>query len=85
MTSEGWPASGSCIQNVEAAPCGRMMPVTTSVTGPVATLSVIRLPGCSPNRAAVCVLTATATVPAGSAPAVKPPATSVALLVSRLR
>ena len=43
--------------------------MTASVITPVGETSATRLPGRSPNRAAVCVVTATATVPAGSAPA----------------
>ena len=46
-----------------------MIAVTASVTVPPGMLSVMRLPGCSPKRAAVCGVTATATVPAGTAPA----------------
>ena len=52
---------------------------------PVELTTVIRLPACSPNRAAVCGVTATASVPAGSGPAAKLPATSEASLVSELR
>jgi hypothetical protein len=66
VTSEGCAARGSCVQKVEPTPSGRMMAVTTRVTVLVTVLSVSRLPGCRPNRAAVCGVTATATVPVGS-------------------
>ena len=37
-------------------------------TGPVGMVSTTREPGCSPNRAAICVVTAPASAPRGSAP-----------------
>ncbi len=67
--SEGWLASGSCAQKVDPAWRCRTIAVTASVSVPVELTTVTRLPGCSPNRAAVCGVTATASVPAGSAPA----------------
>ena len=42
------------------------MAVTKSMTGPDGGSSIRRLPGWSPNRAAVCVLAATATAPGGT-------------------
>ena len=59
--------------------------MTASVIVPVGLISVIRLPACSPNRAAVCAVTATATVPAGSARPSSCPATREALLASESR
>ena len=69
MTSEGWLASGSWVQKVEPACRCRTIAVTASVMMPARLTTVIRLPGCSPNRAAVGGVTATAKVPAGSGPA----------------
>jgi hypothetical protein len=68
-TSEGWLASGSCAQKVDPACRCRTIAVTASVMIPVELTTAIRLPACSANRAAVCGVTATASVPAGSAPA----------------
>ena len=61
--------AGPASRRWSRACCGRTIAVTASVTVPVGVTSVSRLPGCSPNRAAVCGVTATATVPAGSRPA----------------
>ncbi len=69
MTSEGWLANGSWAQKVDPTACCRTIPVTTSVIAPAGETSASRLPGRRPNRAAVCGVTATASVPAGSAPA----------------
>jgi len=63
----------------------RTIAVTASVMIPVELTIVIRLPACSPNRAAVCGVTATASVPAGWGPAARLPATTEASLVSELR
>ena len=82
---DGTPATGSCCQKVEPLPCCRTIAVTTSVTAAPAVASVRRLPGCSANRAAVCGVAATATVPLGSAGPVRLPATSAALLISGSR
>ena len=79
------PAVGSCVQKVEAGARSARIAVTNSVTGPDGVASDRRLPGCSPNRAAICVVAATATAPAGTAVLAYVPATSRALLVSGSR
>jgi hypothetical protein len=62
------PAPGSCVQKVEPAARSATIAVTNSRTGPATVVSVRRLPGCSPNRAAVGPVTATASAPAGLRP-----------------
>ena len=59
--------------------------MTKSPTGPDGVATDRRLPGCSPNRAAICVVAATATIPAGTAALAYVPAVSWALLVSGSR
>ena len=63
----------------------RTIAVTKSLTGPVGVATDRRLPGCNPNRAAICVVAATATIPAGTAVPAYAPAMSWALLVSGSR
>ena len=65
-------------QKVEPAARCRTMAVTNRVAGPDLVASVRRLPGCRPNRAAVWVVAATATAPAGTCPLRYAPATSCA-------
>ena len=77
-------ATGSTVQNDEAARRGRMMPLTTA-TWPAAWS---REPTRSLNRAAVAWVTATGTAfggPCGTAPPGSEPATSLVLRPSPLR
>ena len=83
--SAGVPAVESCVQKVEPGARSRTIAVTKSPTGPAGVATDRRLPGCNPNRAAVCVVAATATIPAGTAPPAYAPAVSWALLVSGSR
>ena len=83
--SAGVPAVESCVQKVEPGARSRTIAVTKSPTGPDGVASDRRLPGCKPYRAAVCVVAATATIPAGTAAPAYAPAMSWALLVSGSR
>ena len=83
--SAGVPAIGSCAQKVEPGARSRTIAVTKSLTGPVEVATDRRLPGCNPNRAAICVVAATATIPAGTATPAYAPAVTWALLVSGSR
>ena len=83
--SAGLPAVESCVQKVEPGARSRTIAVTKSPTGPDGVATDRRLPGCNPNRAAVCVVAATASIPAGTAVPAYAPAVSWALLVSGSR
>ena len=83
--SDGVPAVGSCVQNVEPGALSRSIAVTKSWTGPDGVAVARRLPGCSPYRAAICVVAATASIPAGTEVLAYVPATTWALLVSGAR
>ena len=83
--SAGVPAVGSCVQKVEPGARSRTIAVTRSPTEPDEVVTDRRLPGCNPNRAAIWVVAATATIPAGTAPPAYAPAVSWALLVSGSR
>jgi hypothetical protein len=75
---------GSTVQKEEAAPTGRMIPVTTSTWSAAAS----RDPTCRPRLAAVAVVTATGNAagdPWAGARVGREPATSVALRLSPLR
>ena len=84
-SSAGFTGVASCRQKVDPAWRGRTMAVTNSVTGPDGAASVSRLPGCIPNRAAVCVVAATPTAPGGTRPPLNVPATSRAKPVNEVR
>ena len=58
----------SLAQKDEFGPRIRTIAVMTTLTGPVGMVSTTREPGCSPNRAAICVVTVPASAPPGSAP-----------------
>ena len=75
----------SWVQKVDAASRSATTAVTASSTGPDRGVSTRREPGCSPNRAAVCVVTATGTTPAGTPAVAYVPATIRALAVNGLR
>ena len=68
----------SCCQKVDPPSRTRTMAVTKRVAGPDLVVSVRRLPGWRPNRAAVGTVAATATAPAGACPLEYDPATSCA-------
>ena len=83
--SVGFATVVSCCQKVEPGSRCRTIAVTTSVTGPDGVASVRRLPGCIPNRAAICVVAATPTAPGGTAAPLNVPATSRAWSVNGVR
>ena len=60
------PTVASCIQKVEAGARSATIPVTYSRTAPAGVCSDSRVPGCRPNRYAICVVAATPTAPAGT-------------------
>jgi len=85
LTNDGTPTVMSWVQKVEPASRSATIAVTSSSTGPDGAVSWSREPGCSPNRAAVCVVTATGTTPAGTPAEEYDPATSRALAVNGSR
>ena len=72
----------SWAQKVEAGARSARIAVTNSVTGPSTVCTCIRLPGCTPNRPAICAVTDTASAPVGAAVLAYVPATTLVLLVS---
>jgi len=68
VTRLGRPTVLSLAQKDEFGPRIRTIAVMTILTGPVGIVSTTPEPGCSPNRAAICVVTAPASAPRGSAP-----------------
>src|ERR1700733_2158168 len=62
----GRPTVLSFAQKDEFGPRIRTIAVMTILTGPVGRVSTPREPGCSPNRAAICVVTVPARAPRGS-------------------
>jgi hypothetical protein len=64
----GTPTVLSFAQKAESGPRICTIAVMRILTGPAGTLSTTREPGCSPNRAAVCVVTAPASAPRSGAP-----------------
>ena len=84
-SSTGFARVVSCCQKEEPKLRSVTMAVTNSAAGPDGAASVRRLPGCSPNRAAVSVVAATPTAPGGTAAPLNVPATSRTWPVSRVR
>ena len=65
--SAGVPTVESCAQKAEPGARSRRIPVTKSLTGPDGAATDRRVPGRKPNRAAVCAVAATASIPGGTA------------------
>ncbi len=83
--NDGRPTVLSWVQKVDPASRSATIAVTSSSTGPDRAVSWSREPGCRPNRAAVCVVTATGTAPARTPAGEYEPATTRALAVNGSR
>ena len=66
MLSDGAATAGSSVQKAEPGPRSLTTAVTTRVVWPDGVVSARLLPGCSPKNAAVAVVAATPTAPAGT-------------------